>query len=57
MGYVDTRWEMPLLKASYYEVGKLESKGAYGIMALPRNPSLDTLGETSKPSGIPIRIL
>jgi hypothetical protein len=48
---------MRLPKASDYEVGKLESKGAYRIMALPRNPSLGTLGEASILSGIPISTL
>ncbi len=52
MGYVNTRWEMPRPEASNYEDGELEGRGTYGIMALVRNPSADTLGEASRLTGI-----
>ncbi len=52
MGYVNTRWEMPRPTASGYEEDELEGKGLYGIMALVRNPSADTLGEAAKLTGI-----
>ena len=53
MGYVNTRWEMPPPQASPYEDGELEGRGTYGIMALVRNPSADTLGEAAKLTSIP----
>jgi hypothetical protein len=53
MGYVNTRWEMPPPEASEYEEGSLHGWGGYGIMALVKNPSTDTLGEASKLTGIP----
>ncbi|MDP9456677.1 MAG: hypothetical protein M3Q60_13075 [Actinomycetota bacterium] len=53
MGYVNTRWEMPPPEASNYEDGELEGRGTYGIMALVRNPSADTLGEAARLTGIP----
>lgn len=53
MGYVNTRWEMPPPQASNYEDGELEGRGTYGIMALVRNPSADTLGEAARLTGIP----
>ena len=53
MGYVNTRWEMPPPQASPYEGGELEGRGTYGIMALVRNPSADTLGEAAKLTSIP----
>ena len=52
MGYVNTRWEMPPPSASDYEEGELDGKGTYGIMALVRNPSTDTLGEASRLTGL-----
>ena len=52
MGYVNTRWEMPPPQASPYEGGEIEGRGTYGIMALVRNPSADTLGEAAKLTGI-----
>ncbi len=52
MGYVNTRWEMPPPGASEYEKGELHGWGGYGIMALVKNPSTDTLGEASKLTGI-----
>lgn len=53
MGYVNTRWEMPPPRASEYEGGSLHGWGGYGIMALVKNPSSDTLGEASRLTGIP----
>ncbi len=53
MGYVNTRWEMPPPQASNYEEGELEGKGTYGIMALVRNPTADTLGEAARLTGLP----
>ena len=52
MGYVNTHWEMSPPQASDYEEGELDGKGTYGIMALVRNPSADTLGEASQLTGI-----
>lgn len=52
MGYVNTRWEMPPPEASEYEEGELHGWGGYGIMALIKNPSTDTLSEASKLTGI-----
>jgi hypothetical protein len=52
IGYVNTHWEMPPPQASAYEKGELDGKGTYGIMALVRNPSADTLGEASQLAGI-----
>jgi hypothetical protein len=43
---------MPPPQASDYEEGELDGKGTYGIMALVRNPSADTLGEASQLTGI-----
>lgn len=51
MGYVNTRWEMPPPGASDYEGGGLEGKGTFGIMALVKNPSQDTLGEAARLTG------
>lgn len=53
MGYVNTRWEMPPPDASEYEDGDLHGWGGYGIMALVRNPSTDTLSEAAQLTGIP----
>lgn len=52
IGYVNTHWEMPPPETSEYEEGELDGKGTYGIMALVRNPSADTLGEASRLTGI-----
>jgi len=52
IGYVNTLWEMPSPQSSDYEQGELDGKGTYGIMALVRNPSADTLGEASRLTGI-----
>ena len=53
MGYVNTRWEMPDPAANEYEKGNLHGWGSYGIMALVKNPTSDTLGEASRLTGIP----
>jgi hypothetical protein len=53
MGYVNTRWEMPPPDASDYEEGETGRWGGYGIMALVRNPSTDTLSEAAQLTGIP----
>lgn len=53
MGWVNTRWEMPPPDANVYEEGNLHGIGLYGIMALVKNPSSDTLGEASALTGIP----
>jgi hypothetical protein len=53
MGWVNTRWEMPPPEANEYEKGDLHGWGSYGIMALVQNPFSDTLGETSRLTGIP----
>lgn len=53
MGYVNTRWEMPLPETNVYEEGDLHGWGAYGIMQLVRNPFSDTLGEASRLTGVP----
>ena len=52
MGYVNTRWEMPPPSANEYESGDLHGWGSYGIMALVRNPTADTLGEAARLTGI-----
>ena len=52
LGYVNTRWEMPEPDASEYEEGELHGWGGYGMMALVKNPSSDTLGEASRLTGI-----
>src|SRR3712207_9572348 len=43
MGWVNTRWEMPPPDANEYEEGDLHGWGSYGIMALVKNPSSNTL--------------
>src|ERR671910_2284460 len=53
MGYVNTRWEMPLPETNAYERGNPHGRGSYGIMALVQNPYSDTLGEASRLTGIP----
>lgn len=53
MGYVNTRWEMPPADTSEYEEGELHGWGGYGIMALVKNPSTDTLSEAAQLTGIP----
>ena len=57
MGYVNTRWEMPPPSASDYESGDPEGQGNYGVMALVRNPSRDTLGEASSLTGLSVEAL
>jgi hypothetical protein len=56
MGYVNTRWEMPPPSASDYESGDPEGQGNYGIMALTRNPSRDTLGKAASITVYPWRL-
>jgi hypothetical protein len=53
MGYVNTRWEMVPEGVNDYEPGESEGRGTYGIMALVRNPTTDTLGKAASLSGIP----
>jgi hypothetical protein len=53
MGYVNTRLEMPAPEAAAYAPGEPHGSGLYGIMALVRNPSSDTLGEASRLTGLP----
>jgi hypothetical protein len=57
MGYVNTRWEMPPPSASDYESGDPEGQGNYGVMALVRNPSRDTLGKASSLTGLSVEAL
>lgn len=57
MGYVNTRLEMPAPSASAYAKGDPEGRGTYGVMALERNPSTDTLGKASSLTGLPARRL
>lgn len=57
MGYVNTRWEMPPPDASDYEAGDPEGRGNYGVMALVKNPSTDTLGEAASLTGLSERDL
>lgn len=53
MGYTNTRLEMPPPETNEYEKGDLHGWGSYGIMALVKNPSSNTLGEASRLTGIP----
>jgi hypothetical protein len=53
MGYVNTRWEMVPEGVNAYDPGESEGRGTYGIMALVRNPTTDTLGKAASLSGIP----
>lgn len=48
MGYVNTRWEMPPPETTPYEEGDIHGRGAYGIMQLMQNPSVNTLGEAAR---------
>lgn len=57
MGYVNTRLEMPPPEASQHRNGDPEGPGAYGIMALARNSSSDTLGAAATLTGMPARRL
>jgi N-acetyl-anhydromuramyl-L-alanine amidase AmpD len=57
MGYVNTRWEMPPPSASDYESGDPEGQGNYGVMALTKNPSRDTLGEAASLTGLSVEAL
>lgn len=53
MGYVNTRLETPSPDACDYREGDPEGRGAYGIMALVRNPFSDTLGKAARLIGLP----
>ncbi|MGI9048917.1 MAG: N-acetylmuramoyl-L-alanine amidase [Rubrobacteraceae bacterium] len=53
MGYANTRWEMPPPSTTDYEKGDIDGRGDYGIMALKKNPSQDTLAKASQLTGIP----
>lgn len=53
MGYANTHWEMPSPSTTDYKKGDLEGRGDYGIMALTKSPSRDTLAKASKLTGIP----
>ncbi len=53
IGYVNTRWEMPMPEDSAYEPGDTHGRGAYGIMQLVQNDTADTLGEASRLTNIP----
>ena len=57
MGYVNTRWEMPPPSASNFEGGDPEGRGDYGVMALVRNPSRDTLGRASSLTGLSVEAI
>ena len=57
MGYVNARWEMPPPSTSDYESGDPEGRGNYGVMALVRNPSRDTLGKASSLTGLSVEAL
>jgi hypothetical protein len=57
MGYVNTHWEMPPPSASDYEDDDPEGRGDYGVMALARNPSRDTLGKASSLTGLSVEAL
>ncbi len=52
MGYVNTRWEMPPPSASDYEADDPEGQGNYGVMALMKNPSMDTLDKAASLTGL-----
>lgn len=52
MGYVNTRWEMPPPEASAYRPGDPEGRGSYGVMALVRNPTADTVGLAARLTGL-----
>ena len=62
MGYVNTRWEMPPPEASAYKkskpgLGTPDARGVYGIMALSENPQSDSLGEDSRLTRTPRKVL
>ena len=57
MGYVNARWEMPPPSTSDYESGDPEGRGNYGVMALVRNPSRDTLGKASSLTSLSVEAL
>ena len=57
MGYVNTRWEMLPPSVSDYEGGDPEGRGNYGVMALTRNPSRDTLGKAASLTNLSVEAL
>lgn len=57
MGYVNTRWEMPDPEVVAYRSGDPERRGAYGVMALVRNPVADTVGVAARLTGLSERAL
>jgi len=57
MGYVNSRWEMPPPSADDYEPVDPEGRGNYGVMALARNPSRDTLGKAASLTGLSVEAL
>jgi N-acetyl-anhydromuramyl-L-alanine amidase AmpD len=57
MGYVNTRWEMPPPSASNFAGDDPEGRGDYGVMALVRNHSRDTLGRASSLTGLSVEAL
>jgi len=57
VGYVNTRWEMLPPSASDYESGDPEGQGNYGVMALTKNPSRDTLGKAASLTGLSVEAL
>ncbi|MDP8931354.1 MAG: hypothetical protein M3O70_22990 [Actinomycetota bacterium] len=57
MGYVNTRLEMPAPEVTAYREGDPEGRGSYGVMALVRNPSADTVGLASRLIGLSPREL
>ncbi len=57
MGYVNTRLEMPAPEVTAYRKGDPEGRGIYGLMALVRNPTADTVGLASRITGMPPRAL
>jgi len=52
MGYVNTRLRMPDPTAVAFRMGDPEARGAYGVMALVRNPWEDTLGLAAELTGL-----
>jgi hypothetical protein len=54
MGYVNTRLEMPPAELCEFRMGDPEARGAYGVMALVRNPWEDTLGLASELTGLTV---
>jgi len=57
MGYVNTRLEMPPAELCEFRMGDPEARGAYGVMALVRNPWEDTLGLAAELTGLSVEQL